>query len=192
VRLPIPHGRRAILVLGVPLGLAAAGAFVFMQMSAAKSAPTVVPLPSQGQHGPMLALDSRVINLTAAPAGGYKYAKVAVTVELRPESSSFYSLSGDGRAKEEKTETDKISQDVPLLLDALGSSVSAHDSASLTSADGRAKLKAELLIAMRKVLGDEKVIDIYFTDFVMQYTIKKLEDSDEIAISRGGSEDVLI
>ena len=167
MRLPIPHGRRAILILGVPLGLAAAGAFVFMQMSAVKAAPQV-PAPSPGQHGPMLALEPRVINLTASPAGGYKYAKVAVTIELRPDSASFYSLSGDGRAKEEKTETDKISQDVPLLLDALGSSVSSHDSASLTSADGRAKLKAELLIAMRKVLGDEKVIDIYFTDFVMQ------------------------
>ena len=168
MKLPIPHGRRAILILGVPLGLAAAGAFVFMSMSGAKTAPPQIPLPSPGQHGPMLALDSRVINLTAAPAGGYKYAKVAVTIEMRPESSSFYSLSGDGRAKEEKTETDKISQDVPLLLDALGSAVSSHDSSSLTSADGRAKLKAELLIAMRKVLSDEKVIDIYFTDFVMQ------------------------
>ena len=166
MRLPTPHGRRAILILGVPLGLAAAGAFVFMQMSAVKAAPQV-PAPSPGQHGPMLALEPRVINLAPSPTG-FKYAKVAVTIELRPESASFYSVSGDGRAKEEKTETDKISQDVPLLLDALGSSVSSHDSASLTSADGRAKLKAELLIAMRKVLGDEKVIDIYFTDFVMQ------------------------
>ena len=168
MRLPIPHGRRAILILGVPLGLAAAGGFMFMQMSAPKTAPVVVPVPSGDQHGPMLALDSRVINLTASPAVGYKYAKVAVTIELRPESASFYSLSGDGRAKEEKTETDEIKQDVPLLLDALGSAVSSHDSASLTTADGRAKLKGELLIAMRKVLGDKKVIDIYFTDFVMQ------------------------
>jgi hypothetical protein len=35
---PNPAGRRAILVLGVPLGLAAAGALVFTQMSAAKPA----------------------------------------------------------------------------------------------------------------------------------------------------------
>jgi len=46
--------------------------------------------------------------------------------------------------------------------------VSSHDSASLTSPDGRAKLKVELLAAMRKVLGDREVIDVYFTDFVMQ------------------------
>jgi flagellar basal body-associated protein FliL len=168
VKLPIPHGRRAILVLGVPLGLAAAGALVFTQISAAKPAIPPVPDPIAGQHGPMLALDSRVINLSMGATGVYKYAKVAVTIELRPDAASFYDLSGKERATEEKTETDKIVQDVPLLVDAVGSVVSSHDSSSLTGADGRAKLKDELLAAMRKVLGDREVIDIYFTDFVMQ------------------------
>jgi hypothetical protein len=58
----------------------------------------------------MLALDSRVINLTDGPAGGYKYAKVGVTIELRPAAASFYDLHGTERAKEEKTETDKIAR----------------------------------------------------------------------------------
>jgi flagellar basal body-associated protein FliL len=45
--------------------------------------------------------------------------------------------------------------------------VSAHDSASLTTPDGRTALKAELLAEMRKILGDREVIDIYFTDLVL-------------------------
>jgi len=168
VKLPIPHGRRAILVLGVPLGLAAAGAFVFVQMPATATVPPV-PDPAPGQHGPMLALESRVINLaTSSQAGAFKYAKVAVTVELRPQDASFYKLAPDARAKQEKIETDAVSEDVPALLDALGSVVSSHDSTTLTSVEGQANLKTELLDAMRKVLGDKKVIDIYFTDFVMQ------------------------
>jgi flagellar basal body-associated protein FliL len=168
VRLPIPHGRRAILVLGVPLGLAAAGAFVFVQMSASAVVPPV-PDPGPGERGPMLALESRVINLAnSTQSGAFKYAKVAVTIELRPDDASFYKLDPEARAKQEKTETDAVSEDVPALLDALGSVVSSHDSATLNSIDGRANLKAELLEATRKVLGDKKVIDIYFTDFVMQ------------------------
>lgn len=168
MKLPIPHGRRAILLLGVPLGLAAAGAFVFMSMSSSAPVPAV-PDPVAGQHGPMLALDSRVINLASSVSpGAFKYAKVAVTIELRPEAASFYDLASDARAKEEKVETDKVAENVPLLLDALGTVVSAHDSDSLTTPDGRATLKSELLAAMRKVLGDRKVIDVYFTDFVMQ------------------------
>ena len=168
MKLPIPRGRRAILVLGVPLGLAAAGALVFTQMSA-KAVTPPVPEPSAGQHGPMLALDSRVINLASGTTvGAFKYAKVAVTIELRPESASFYELSSDARAKQEKVEIDKVSDSVPLLLDALGTVVAGHDSTSLNSPDGRTTLKAELLAAMRKVLGDREVIDVYFTDFVMQ------------------------
>ena len=39
---------------------------------------------------------------------------------------------------------------------------------TLISADGRAKLKTELLVAIKAVLGDNVVIAVFFTDFVMQ------------------------
>jgi flagellar basal body-associated protein FliL len=167
VKLPIPHGRRAILALGLPLGLAAAGALVFTQMSAAPKVTPKVPDPAPGQAGLMLVLDNRVINLTGTAAGGYKYAKLGVTIELRPAAASFYDLHGTERTKEEKTELDKRAENTPLLLDALGSVVAAHDSSSLDT-DGRAKLKDELLTAFRKILGQDDVIRVYFTDFVMQ------------------------
>ena len=167
MKLPIPRGRRAILSLGVPLGLAAAGALIFTQMSAAHVTPKI-PDPGTGQFGPMLALDDKVINLSLATPGGYKYAKIGVTIELRPTSASFYELHGADRTKQETTELASYTDAVPLLTDAVGTVVSAHDSAFLTSADGRAKLKAELLAAVRKILGDEDVINVFFTDFVMQ------------------------
>lgn len=167
MKLPIPHGKRAILVIGLPLGLAAAGAFAFMQMSAAK-APTAVPNPATGEHGPMLALDDKVINLSVGGAGGYKYAKVGLTIELRPGDASFYSLSGEGRAKEETIELAKYTEDLPLLQDALGAVVSSHDSSTLTTPDGRTKLKDELLAAVRKVMDEDEVLNIYFTNLVMQ------------------------
>ena len=167
MRLPIPRGRRAILSLGVPLGLAAAGALIFTQMSAAHVTPKV-PDPGAGQFGPMLALDDKVINLATTTPGGYKYAKIGVTIELRPTVASFYELHGTDRTKQETTELAAYTDAVPLLTDAVGTVVSSHDSATLTSADGRAKLKTELLAAVRKILGDDEVIDVFFTDFVMQ------------------------
>jgi len=168
VKLPIPKGRRAILALGLPLGLAAAGGFIFMQMSAPKAAPPAVPDPGSGQAGVMLALEDRVINLTGAQLGGYKYAKIGVTIELRPEAASFYDLHGEPRSKQEKTELEKYADATPLLLDALGSVVAANDSATLNTATGRTKLKTELLDACRKILGETEVLNIYFTNFVMQ------------------------
>lgn len=168
MRLPIPRGRRAILALGVPLGLAAAGALVFTQMSAAAKAPATVADPGVGQFGPMLALDDKVINLSTATPGGYKYAKIGVTIELRPSSASFYNLHGADRTKQETTELAAFTDAVPLLTDAVGTVVSAHDSSTLTTPDGRAKLKTELLAAARKILGQDTVLDVFFTDLVMQ------------------------
>lgn len=167
MKLPIPRGRRAILVLGVPLGLAAAGALVFTQMSGAK-APTSVPDPAPGQFGPMLALDDKVINLTTGTGGTYKYAKLGVTIEIRPTSASFYDLHGTERTKEETTELAAYTDGVPLLVDAIGTTVSAHDSSTLNTTEGRAALKVELLAAAKKILGQDNVIDVFFTDFVMQ------------------------
>jgi len=168
MKLPIPKGKRAILVLGMPLGLAAAGAFLFMQMSAPPSAPVKVPDPKTGQTGPILALDDKVINLSTTTAGGYKYAKIGVSIEMRPEAASFYDLHGEARTTQEKTELDKYTEEMPKLLDALGSVVAAHDSASLNSVDGRAALKTELTDRFQKILGADNVIDVFFTNFVMQ------------------------
>ena len=167
MKLPIPRGRRAILALGVPLGLAAAGAFVFMSMSAAK-APAAIPDPGQSQFGPMLALEDKVVNLSLATPGGYKYAKIGVTIEMRPSAASFYALHGAERTKQETTELASYTDAVPLLIDAVGTTVSSNDSATLTTVDGRAKLKSELLAAAKKILGETEVIDVFFTDFVMQ------------------------
>lgn len=168
MKLPIPKGKRAILVLGLPLGLAAAGAFVFLQLSTPSRASAPVPDPGTGQLGPILALDDRVINLTTTDNTSYKYAKIGVSIELRPSSASFYDLHGSDRTKTETNELDPYQDEVPRLLDALGAVVSAHDSSTLTTPQGRTALKDELLDAFRKILGPDVVIDIFFTDFVMQ------------------------
>lgn len=168
MKLPIPRGRRAILVLGLPLGLAAAGALVFTQMSATSKAPPAIPDPGPAQFGPMLALDTKVINLSLTTPGGYKYAKIGLTIEMRPSAASFYELHGTERTKEETTELAPFKDGVPLLIDAVGSTVAAHDSSTLNSAEGRSALKVELLAAAKKILGPENVIDVFFTDFVMQ------------------------
>jgi flagellar protein FliL len=162
----LPKGRKAILLLGLPLGLAAGGAFMFMQMSGTPAAPPEVPNPSPGFHGPMLALDQRVINLQSG--GTYRYAKIGVTIELRPESEAFYALTGEGRATGEEEALAKVKVDVPVLLDILGSTVGKHTSDELTATDGRDQLKQELLAAVRAKLGEKEVIDLYFTDLVMQ------------------------
>lgn len=156
---------RKILLLVLPLGLVGAGAAAFLLLSGG-SKPVPVPDPATGQHGPMLALDERVINLQGG--GPFRYAKVGVTVELRPASSDFYALAGEPRAAAEKLTTVEHEPEIPLILDALGRIVSARSATELVSVDGRAHLKDQLIEAIRGVLGEKEVLNVYFTDLVMQ------------------------
>jgi len=162
----LPSGRKAILLLGLPLGLAVGGALAYTQLASGSAPPPEVPDPSPGQQGVMLALDDRVINLAAG--GAYRYAKIGVTIELRPASKDFYTLAGEARATSQKTIIADFDKDLPVLLDKLGTVVGAKTSDELSKPDGRAALKKELLDSFRSVLGEKDVIDIFFTDLVMQ------------------------
>jgi flagellar basal body-associated protein FliL len=158
-------GRRALL-LGLVVGVALSGGLVYVRMSSASGPPPAIPDPAAGQHGPMISLEERVINLRAG--GAFRYAKIGVTVEIRPEDAGFYALTGDARATAEALVVKEHASDVPLLLDALGTVVASRTSDQLSALDGRDALKQDLVGAMRGVLGDNAVLDVYFTDLVMQ------------------------
>jgi flagellar basal body-associated protein FliL len=160
-----PGGRRVILI-GLVVGLATSGGLAYVWLSSAGGPPPPVPDPAEGQHGPMIALDERVVNLQ--PGGPFRYAKIGVTVELRPADPTFYTLTGEARAAADELAIKEYVGVVPLLLDTLGTVVSARTSTDLVTVDGRGALKRDLIEAIRSVVGEREVLDVYFTDLVMQ------------------------
>jgi flagellar basal body-associated protein FliL len=200
-------GKKTIALAGVPLGLGIAAAVVFLVvLPKMGAAPVGVPDPAAGQHGLMLPLEAKVVNLAAG--GDYHYAKVGVTVELRPADASFYALTADARTAAETLAIKDYDVAIPLFQDAIGRITAAKTSVELGTPDGREQLRTELLAAFREVLGDpaptaavasqaptpaapaasgatastapaasitpvapakaSEVLDIYFTDLVMQ------------------------
>jgi flagellar basal body-associated protein FliL len=159
----LPRGRR-VLILGILAGVAASGGLAAFTMSSSGEQ-AAVPDPGPGQHGLLLELTERVVNL---PSGPYRYVKLGVTVELRPADPGFYALTGEARATAEEAGLIDYESSVPILLDAMGQVVSGQDAAGLLKPEGRVALKARLLGEFRRVLGEAEVIDLYFTDLVMQ------------------------
>jgi flagellar FliL protein len=161
-------GKKTILIAGLPVGLAAAGAIAFLTLSKPAGPPPETPDPGEGQHGIMLALEDKVVNLLPGTASSYHYAKVGVTVEIRPEKADFYALAGEARKTAEEGLVKDYESDVPLLLDALGRVVSSKSSEQISTPESRQELKGELLDAFSHVLGEKDVLDVYFTELVMQ------------------------
>ena len=203
-------GKKTIALLGVPLGLGIAAAVVFLvvlpKMSGAGT-PVYVPDPAPGQHGVMLPLEAKVVNLSAG--GDFHYAKVGVTIEMRPADASFYALVAEARTTAETLLVKDYTAEIPLFQDAIGRTTSAMTSTQLGTPEGRERLRTELQAAFREIMGEpasaalttpapsasgasaapaasaapgasaapavsaapvkpSDIIDIYFTDLVMQ------------------------
>lgn len=161
-------GKKTILIAGIPAGLAVSGGLAFMMLSGGGDVPHETPDPAAGEHGIMLVLDERVVNLLPAGASAYRYAKVGVTIEIRPEKAEFYALTAEARKVAEEESVKGHEEDLPLLLDALGRVVSSRTSDQISTPEARAELKGELVEAFTAVLGEKEVLNLYFTDLVMQ------------------------
>jgi flagellar basal body-associated protein FliL len=159
-------GKKTIALLGVPLGLGVAAGLVYFFVLAGPSVPPEIPDPGEGEHGPMIALEERVVNLMTG--GDYRYAKVGVTVELRPETADFYKLKGEARVTAEKELEKGFESVMPLMHDAVGRTVGAKSSGELGTPEGREALKQEIRTAMGEIFGEHEVLAVYFTDLVMQ------------------------
>jgi flagellar FliL protein len=135
-------GKKRLLVIVAAALLVVSGVGGFLMFSGGKSGkPTEKPKPTPGA---VLALDAVTVNL----AEGH-YLKIKLALQLTAAAGTGKEMDGS------KALDLAITQFTDVAV------------AELSSADGRAKAKSELLEKLEKAYEDE-VMDIYFTQFVMQ------------------------
>jgi flagellar protein FliL len=135
--------KKKLLIIGVlVLVLVAAGAYVMLGKGKKVAAPPP-PMP-----GTVLALDSITLNL----ADG-RYLKLGMALQFTVEGS----VAGEGAP----------ALDGSHALDLAIAQLSNQPIISLNSAAARMKAKDKLVAAIKKAY-DDKVMDVYFTEFVMQ------------------------
>jgi flagellar FliL protein len=115
--------------------------------------------------GPMLLVKEHVINL-ADPGG--RYIKFEASIEFKSDNKDFYKASGDDLKKLNDDFTKNMTVKSPIIEDILISTISGKKSGDLVTLDGKEKLKAELKDKLNATLRDPGVVNIYFTEFVMQ------------------------
>lgn len=112
---------------------------------AAAAATTTTTAPSPVDEGEVVKLDSITLNL----ADG-RFLKVGIALQL---------VKGET--------ADKMTSHAPLALDETIALLGDRTYAQLAAPGGRAQAKAELTDRVKKRFGG-KVVDVYFTEFVMQ------------------------
>ncbi len=104
---------------------------------------------NQEEPGPVVDLEAFLLNL--ADRDGQRYLKMTIKLELdRPEAETDFAVK------------------VPAIRDSLLVLLSSKESHLLKTANGKRRVRDEILARANRVMKKGKVSNVFFTDFVIQ------------------------
>jgi len=131
---------------------------------------TATPEPVEPEYKPgegiMLNMSTKIINLV--DPGGRKYIRVTIVVEFAPENPDYPNLTGEAKTEYLTEFEGELNTRLPTLDDTVIMLLSTKTYEDLYTAEGKEELRAELLELMREKLEDQHILNIYFTEFVVQ------------------------
>ncbi|MCB0155645.1 MAG: flagellar basal body-associated FliL family protein [Anaerolineae bacterium] len=151
-------------------GMVAGAGDVAGQMAAPAGAPQqaspIANLQSEQNSGVMYELDTKVVNL--AEPGGLRYLQTSVVLELWPLTDNFSMLEGEERLAAGDLFKETIDRRRPVIDDIVTTHLSSKTFNEIATVEGKQALKEELIVAINENLGYQGVMNIYFTDFIVQ------------------------
>jgi len=117
-------------------------------------------------EGVMLNMSTKIINLV--DPGGRKYIRLTIVVEFAPDNPEYESLPEEEKVAYLTSFEEKLNSRLPILDDTVITLLSTKTYEDLYTADGKEKLRMEIMDILSKKLTDLHIIAIYFTEFVVQ------------------------
>ncbi len=130
------------------------------------STPTPEPHTYLPGEGVMVDMSTKIINLIDPT--GRRYIRLTVVVEFAPDNPDYASLSDEEKQTYLTGFKDKLSSRLPIMDDTVITLLSTKTYDDLYTADGKEKLRAEIMNVLASKLPDLHIISIYFTEFVVQ------------------------
>ncbi len=141
-----------VAVLVILIGGGAGAYFFFMSGGDEKISPEeekAMAAELANQVGPMVNIDSFIVNILDDEES--RYLKAAITVEVDSEETSM-----------------ELNSRMPQVKDAILLLIGNKTFNELSDLQGKIQLRAELINRLNSILTKGKVKRIYFTDFVVQ------------------------
>lgn len=122
----------------------------------------------EGGHqkpGPTVRLPDRIHNLFGTPR---HYVKLGIALEFEAEDPKFYELAGEARVEAEEEFALEVGPMIPLIEDTITAVIGGKSIEQISTPAGREALKREVLLALRGVVAEPHLNQIYFTEFLTQ------------------------
>lgn len=132
----------------------------------------VTPTPMPEPHvylpgeGIMIDMSTKIINLV--DPGGRKYIRLTLVVEFAPDNPEYNQLPAEEKAAYLTEMETKLKARMPIMDDTVITLLSTKTYEDLYTAEGKEKLRLEMMETMSKKLPDLHILSIYFTEFVVQ------------------------
>jgi flagellar FliL protein len=117
-------------------------------------------------EGIMLNMSTKIINLVDPT--GRRYIRVTVVAEFAPDNPEYTSLPEEEKTAYLTTFEEKLNSRLPIMDDTVITLLSTKTYEDLYTAEGKEKLRMEIMDTLSKKLIDLHIISIYFTEFVVQ------------------------
>jgi flagellar FliL protein len=156
-------GTIASLLFVVPM---VTGKSVLSDGAPAEATPVETVVMAQPDKGVTHTLGERVVNLS--DPGGFRYLKTEIVLEVIVEGVDPSELRGEELVAAREELAAELEPLDPEIQDVITLLLSSKQVADVATPEGKATLKAELLDALSEVVGEDRLLDIYFTQFVIQ------------------------
>lgn len=160
-------GKAVLLIAGLVLGaggVLAAVMVVGLPIGPAKAAPA--PKAPEPALGIIYPTRERIVNL--ADSGVLRYLKANISLEILDPGLKGELPKGDDYKKKQDDLAKDLKGQVPVIDDQITSILSAKTSTELMTVDGKQRLKDELKSKLNRTLGEDRILAVYFTDFIIQ------------------------
>ena len=117
-------------------------------------------------EGIMLNMSTKIINLVDPT--GRKYIRVTIVAEFAPDDPEYESLPEEEKIAYLTAFEEKLNSRLPIMDDTVITLLSTKTYEDLYTAEGKEKLRAEIMEILSEKLVDLHLISIYFTEFVVQ------------------------
>ena len=112
----------------------------------------------------MYSMKERIVNL--ADQGGFHYLKSAVVLEF--DLPDARNLKAEAYKKRQETFASELGSIQPKLDDILTTTLGSKAAAVLNTPAGKESLRQELKAEFSEVVGEFKLVNVYFTQFIIQ------------------------
>ena len=116
--------------------------------------------------GIMLNMSTKIINLV--DPGGRRYIRLTIVVEFAPDNPEYESLPEEEKTAYLTEFEEKLNSKLPILDDTVITLLSTKTYEDLYTAEGKERLRTEIMDILSNRLVDLHIISIYFTEFVVQ------------------------